>query len=458
MLAFSGVVLAQQSTPRDAQGQPSRQGADRAPYIIVFKDNVGDPAAVAEEHRGQHGAQPKHVYGSALRGYSATLPSRAVEAIQRDPRVAFVDEDLPQEAFAQQAPTGVRRIGASSDATKQTLSNKGTNVGVAVIDSGIDLTHPDLPNVVNGKNAIGEGGTTTCADPDSTTTSADDDNGHGTHVAGTIGAKDDENGVVGVAPGTKLYAVKVLNNEGKGYRSDVICGIDWVTANAQTLGIKIANMSLGGSGSDDGETGIPCADTTDAYRKAICKSTTPRDDDNDQVIDYPGVAYVVAAGNSGTNLKGQVPAAYNEALTVTNVADFDGKPGALYKSWTCTSDRDDTARDSSNYTTKGHSDEAHTIAAPGTCIRSTYKDGGYATTSGTSMASPHIAGVAALCLAAPSTATNGTCAGLAPTKMIVKLRDDAKKQASSYGFKEDPHRVTSTGSKYYGYLTYANYY
>src|SRR5439155_24112460 len=128
------------------------------------------------------------------------------------------------------------------------------SVNVAVIDSGIDLNYSSELNAVNGKNCIKPG-------------NAQDDNGHGTHVAGTIAAKNTGKGIVGVAPGTKLYAVKVVNALGSGTTAQIICGIDWVTQNAATLNIKVANMSLGGDGSNDDNCGNSNAD---ALHVAIC--------------------------------------------------------------------------------------------------------------------------------------------------------------------------------------------
>jgi subtilisin len=301
------------------------------------------------------------------------------------------------------------------------------NTAVAIIDTGIDVDHPDL-NVAGGRNC-------------STGRSFDDGNGHGTHVAGTVAGKDDASGVVGVAPGAQVYAVRVLNNAGSGSWSSVICGIDWVTANASSLGIKVANMSLGGTGSDDGNCGNS---NNDALHRAICNSVAS------------GVTYVVAAGNSGANLAGHVPSAYNEVLAVTAMADFNGAPGGGAAA-TCRTDVDDTSADFSNFTTVGSSDEGHTIAAPGVCIESTWKGGGYKTISGTSMASPHAAGTAALCIA------NGGCSGSSPSQVIAKLRSDAAAQPASYGFKDDPNSPITTGGRrpstlYYGYLVYAGGY
>jgi len=178
-------------------------------------------------------------------------------------------------------------------------------------------------------------------------------------------------GVVGVAPGATLWAVRVLNNAGSGSWSSVICGIDFVTFTANSSNpIKVANMSLGGSGSAGS-----CNDG--GLRQAICNSVSA------------GVTYVVAAGNEADNAANHVPAAYPEVITVSALADFDGVSGGG-GSPTCRSDEDDTFANFSNY------GAGVDIIAPGVCILSTWKDGGYNTISGTSMAAPHVAGAAVL--------------------------------------------------------------
>src|SRR5712691_4921704 len=397
------------------QAGPPPQAAARD-VIVVFYDDERDVDGLAAAHGRAYGASISHLYHSALKGYAATISQARIGDIRRDPRVAFVSEDRPVHAVAQTLPTGIDRIDAET--SSHFNSNSWTNIAVAVIDTGSG-PHSDL-NVVGGKNC-------------SSGRSFSDGNGHGTHVAGTIGAINNSAGVVGVAPGIPIYSVRVLDNRGSGKWSNVICGIDWVTANAASLHIKVANMSLGGGGSDDHN----CGNTDgDAMHKAVCKSVAA------------GVTYVVAAGNDHVDLSGFVPAAYDEVLAVTAVADFNGKPGGGAAA-TCRAGVDDTAADFSNFAAPGGPDEGHTIAAPGVCINSTWKGGVYNTISGTSMASPHAAGTAALCIA------TGNCPG-APSEVIGKLRFDASVQPSGYGFGGDPN--TPIAGRYFGYLIYAGGY
>jgi subtilisin len=329
-------------------------------YVVVLRDGAR-AAGLAQELVAAHGGQLGFVYQNALQGFSATLTPQAAAALGRNPNVAYVEVDGERSIVAQTVPTGIERIFAdtNSEVDIDGSDDFRVDVDVAIIDTGIDFEHPDL-NVVGGVNC--SGGSPFNAN---CSTGGDDDHYHGTHVAGTVAAIDNGEGVVGVAPGARLHAVKVLNSNGSGYTSWIVAGIDWVAANSAT--IEVANMSLGGSGFSQAEY--------DAIQGAV---------DN-------GVAFAVAAGNSDADANDFSPAAFDNVLTVSALADFDGDPGGL-GSPTCRTDQDDTLADFSNW------GSAVDIAAPGVCILSTFpiEDGGYGTISGTSMASPHAAGALAL--------------------------------------------------------------
>jgi subtilisin family serine protease len=314
-------------------------GADR--YIVVLKQAV-DSQAVANLHSARYGASVDAVWSHALHGYAAVIPNDRVAAVRADPNVAYVELDGIAHATAQTIPWGIAKIGAT---TSSQASGNGTgavtNVDAYVIDTGIDGSHPDLNfvdsvNFANGPNK--------------------DCNGHGTHVAGTIGARDDQNGVVGVAPGIRLHAVRVLGCGGSGSWSGVISGIDWVTGHAAKP--AIANMSLGGAANN-------------AVDAAVRGSVTS------------GVFYSVAAGNDGANACNQSPA----------------RAGAGTNNGIATVAATDSADAEASWSNFGSCVD---IWAPGVSIYSTYKGGGYATLSGTSMASPHVGGGGALWLSTHS--------------------------------------------------------
>ena len=361
------------------QAAPATASSAARSYIVVLRDGA-DSAAVAGEHARRFGAVVGHVYGSALRGYAAHLSDAAAARIAADERVSSVTVDREVRIDVQTVPTGINRVDGELSSTVSGNGSGTVDVDVAVIDTGIDLTHPDLNVHVAGAKNCSSG------------RSANDGHGHGTHVAGTIGALDDAAGVVGVVPGARLWPVRVLNNTGSGTWSSVICGIDYVTANAAQ--IEVANMSLGGPGDDRG--GCP----GDPLHTAICASVAA------------GVTYVVAAGNESDNAANHVPAAYDEVITVSALADFNGLPGGGAAP-TCRADVDDTFADFSNFGADVD------VIAPGVCIASTWKRGGYNTISGTSMASPHAAGAAALYKAtnptAPPTAVKSALQAAATT-------------------------------------------
>ncbi len=361
-------------------------------YIVTLKEGV-EPAGAAKALTVAHGLALGHVYRHALRGFSARIPDARLQQLRADPRVENVVADHYMHIEAkpapsqppQETPTGIRRIYGPGAAT--------SGVEVAVIDTGI-YSHPDL-YVKGGKNC-------------STGKSYSDGNGHGTHVSGTIGAYHNTIGVVGVAPGVPLWAVRVLDNAGSGSWASVICGIDWVTAKAiSDPSTRIAaNMSLGGSG--------PLGHCTDGgLHQAVCNSVNA------------GVTYAVAAGNSFIDASApnsfgyvQVPAAYAEVITVSALADFDGQPGGLGRP-TCRTDVDDTFANFSNY------GDSVDIIAPGVCIKSTWNNGGYNTISGTSMATPHVTGAAALYLSAnPLVAPSDVKTGLTQSGNYIWVATD----------------------------------
>ena len=426
LVVISVLVLSLRGVALAAPSSVPANGVIPGQYIVVFKDDVSNAAGVANEMALAHGLGLMHTYDTALKGFAANIPAARLEAVRSDPRVLLISENREVSIDAQTLPTGIDRIQGEVSSTQSGNGSGSVNIGVAVIDTGIDLTHPDLNVASVGVNC-------------SSGPSYKDGNGHGTHVAGTIAAKDDGNGVVGVAPGATVYPVRVLNNAGSGSWASVACGIDWVTANAASVNppIKVANMSLGGSGSDG-------ACNSDALHLAICNSVNA------------GITYVVSAGNSNADMAGFVPAAFDQVLTVTALADFNGQPGGGGVA-TCRTDVDETPADFSNFTTATSADAAHTIAGPGVCILSTWKGGGYNTISGTSMASPHVTGTAALCIAA------GACAGMTPNQVMAKLRNDGQAQGAGYGFVGDPFNPLTTGGRnpktlYYGYLVYAGGY
>jgi subtilisin len=385
------------------QSSAVERGAENR-YIVVFARGVADPESAANGLLRAHGGSLGFVYRHALSGFSAELPPAAVEALARNPVVSYVERDQVMEAFAQTVPTGVRRMYADTVRARDGKrlidgNDERVDVDVAVIDTGIDLDHPDL-NVVGRTDCSGGSPfKASCSDG-----VGDDGNGHGTHVAGTVAALDNGIGVVGVAPGARLVAVKVLGDNGSGWNSGIIAGVDWVTKNAGT--IDVANMSLGG-----GNSTALC----DAIARSVGK----------------GVVYAVAAGNSDANAASYSPANCPDVITVSALADFDGAPGGTAAP-TCRSDQDDTLADFSNW---GSTVE---IAAPGACILSTWSGGGYATISGTSMASPHVAGAAALLKA------SGVTSAAAVREALLSNGNLAWTDDSGDGFKERLLDVSNT--------------
>lgn len=335
---------------------PEKGGSDR--YIVVLEDGVDSPSRVASGIEQRQSLEIGFVYSHALKGFSATIPDERLDEVRANPQVAYVEHDRLVHAVAQTLPWGIDRIQADKSSTK---AGDGTgevsNVNVYIIDTGIDTTHADL-NVVNSVNLAG-GPDGDCA-------------GHGTHVAGTVAARDNDSDVVGVAPDAPLTSVKVLDCDGSGLASWVIEGIDWVTANAQKP--AIANLSLDG----------PASSTLDAAVKKSAES---------------GVFYSVTAGNGGRKACKRSPAragaGTNNGIVTTAAINRRGAE----PSW-------------SNY------GRCVDLWAPGSGILSTKKGGGTTKMSGTSMASAHVGGTGALYLSSNKEAT--------PTTVEKNLRSDSK--------------------------------
>jgi subtilisin family serine protease len=339
--------------------------ADAAPatesgFIVVLEPSSVDVDVTAAQVAATVGEQVDSVYEYALDGFSVTATEAEAAALANNPLVAYVEPNVPFTVEAQTVSTGASRVGAATNPaiTINGIDDIRVDVDVAIIDSGIDLQHPDL-NVAGSVNCLLPGPLSGCQ------AGGDDDLNHGTHVAGIVGALDNGQGVVGVAPGARLWAVKVIDAGASGTLESVLRGVDWVTANAAT--IEVANMSLG----------------VDQFSQVLF--------DGIQAAVNQGVVVVASAGNAFVNAAPYSPAGFSNVITVSALADFDGLPGGLGAP-TCAGDIDDTLASFSNF------GSVIDIAAPGMCILSTLplEQGGYGVANGTSMAAPHVAGAAAL--------------------------------------------------------------
>ena len=284
----------------NTQSQTQReQGSGR--WIVTVRPG-GNPGLLAGQLTAELGGHVDHVYRHALRGFSFRGSAHAAAALVRNPHVIAVVADRELRAV-ETLPWGVKRIDAyhpgADDAYEAGF--RGAGVSIGILDTGIDLDHPDLNvDVGRGRNCMEGGGV------------PEDGHGHGTHVAGTATAQLNGIGVVGVAPEAAVVPIKVLDDSGVGTDATVICGVDYLTGLAldgdPANDIQIANMSLG----EEGTVGN-CSDG--GLHQAICQSVAA------------GVTYVVAAGNSSIDANGFVPASYPEVITVSAMVDLDGEPG-----------------------------------------------------------------------------------------------------------------------------------
>ncbi|MDG4766470.1 S8 family serine peptidase [Solwaraspora sp. WMMD406] len=384
VLAAVTVALATPAHAKPAEGPVLYAGAQTAvadSYIVVFKDDrVTRPrvAATARTLTARHGGTVARTYRDALRGFEARMSAAAAKRVAAHPSVAYVQQNRTVSLAATQSPTpswGLDRIDQAALPLNNsyTYPNSGSGVTAYIIDTGIRFAHSDFGGrAVTGFDAV-DGG------------SADDGNGHGTHVAGTVGGT-----AYGVAKSVTLVGVRVLNNSGSGTYAGVIAGIDWVTADHAAGEPAVANMSLGG-GFDQ------------AVNDAVARSIAD------------GVVYSIAAGNSNANACNYSPASTPAAITVGATTNTDAR--ASYSNFgTCLD-----------------------IFAPGSNITAPWHTSNTATNtiSGTSMAAPHVAGAAALALAANP--------GYTPQQIGDLLVDDATSNVVTNPGTGSPNKLLYVG-------------
>ena len=358
LLAFAVGIFALSYVPVHSTAQADRtdkikKARNKIPnrYIVVLEEwATGEPGensnieAVVAELSIVYGGRVDKIFRHALNGFSVEMNENQAERLSEDPRITFVEED--GEVFADTTQTGATwgldRIDQRDRPTdgNYNYTPTGSGVNAYIIDTGIRRSHAQFGGrAFVGYDAIGDG------------QNSNDCNGHGTHVAGTVGGS-----TYGVAKSVRLYAVRVLNCSGSGSNSGVIAGVDWVKNNH--VKPAVANMSLGGGASSALDTAV-----------------------NDAIA--AGVTFAVAAGNENQNACNVSPARAPNAITVGSTTNTDARSSF------------------SNYGT------CLDIFAPGSSITSAWYTGDTATNtiSGTSMASPHVAGVAALYLQGNTTAS-----------------------------------------------------
>jgi subtilisin family serine protease len=435
-----------------AQEEASASGDE----VIVVLEDGADPVAAAHEL----GVEPTHIYDEIFTGFAAVMPAAAVAEAQASGTVKQIARDGRVQAEGQVVGTGVLRVGVPHVPGSQNLAiGSPIDADIAILDTGIDRgddlrvsggescvkdkhkkdkhKHKHKHKKKGGKGKKGKGRKSNIAElqqgaekknkgggkhhhkghkhkhkkKDGKSKIWEDDNGHGTHVAGIAAALDNGKGIVGVAPGARVWAVKVLDQNGSGSFSDVICGLNWVAKHRGT--IDVVNLSLSGVGSDG-----PCESSP--LHQAICK------------VVYSGVPVVVAAGNQGTDASTRVPASFDEVITVSGMADSDGAPGHAGPV-TCSGQADDTFLPYSNF---GADID---VAAPGDCILSLGKDDKRKQQSGTSSASPHVAGAVADFI---QSFTYGNGFRPSPDQVRTWLQTQASKpQNSEFGFSGDPDGI-----------------
>jgi subtilisin family serine protease len=360
-LALAPVASSAADKPADRTAADAARADDgRAPlvgtsaddrYIVVFdKDAAPGQVRSARSDARADGAQVTHTYGTVLDGFAARLSPQALRGLRNNPHVAYIEADKPVQVAETQSPAtwGIDRIDQRDLplSGSYTFTQSGAGVTAYIIDTGVRLAHSEFSGrAVSGYSAIADG------------RGVDDCNGHGTHVAGTVGGE-----TYGVAQDVRLVAVRVLDCNGSGSNSGVIAGVDWVTQNHAAGAPAVANMSLGGGISTALDTAV-----------------------SNSIAD--GVTYALAAGNdSGANACNGSPSRVAAGLTIGSTTSTDAR---------------------SSFSNIG---SCLDMFAPGSNITSAWITSNTSTNtiSGTSMATPHVAGAAALYLQANPSATPAT--------------------------------------------------
>jgi subtilisin family serine protease len=378
-------------------GSASDDRPEAEGYIVVFEDSVKGVPALARRQAQERDAELNYIYDAAVKGYAADLTEAQAAALSRNPHVKYVERDGPIELFAQAVPTGFKRTWASEYPALAMLDEDDVevNVDVAVIDTGVDREHPDLNLRVNS-NPEATYAWVDCLNAAPLDSNPENDDcaaggstdgyGHGTHVAGIVGARDNAVGTVGMAPGARIWSAKIFEDDASGGPTGIIsaglAAFNWVYENSDQ--IEVVNMSFGAE-----------ADDSAVWKEAIGKS-----------IDK-GVVFIGAAGNSDADVANFIPPKLADVISVSAVTDYDGEPGRAAPPSCIDYGDDDRLATFSNWGTTIE------IAAPGVCIESTLPVKGsafganYGPLSGTSMAAPHVAGAAALFASASNPASRG---------------------------------------------------
>jgi subtilisin family serine protease len=387
-VAFFAAVAATAVAPQASAASSSR-------WIVMLADGA-DPLGMAHSF----GGRDVHGFTEAFTGFAATMTDAQARELSGDSRVQSMEKDRtvvkrPKDPdnevkrksrrgslgrlhddtpSTQGIPLGIKRIGGLQSPTARIDGrDQRVNADIAVVDGGVQ-NHADL-NVFRHKDCVGDGVLT-------------DLDGHGTEVAGVAAAIDNKIGVVGVAPGARIWDVRIFGADGSLTQESALCGVDYLAANSRQIDVAVLSFAI--DGTIDGPCGrkrqpaggllgiLPKFEVVDPLHAGICKAVAL------------GIVTVAAAGNDGRDATNTLPAAYPEVIAVSAFDDTDGKPGGLGPDNCFAGEPDDSFAFFSNF------GPVIDFAAPGTCVLTTYPNNTYTITDGTSFAAPHVAGAAAL--------------------------------------------------------------